>query len=385
MKFTKANRKINLRISYANGSLLFDENNNSYIDFVCGRGTANIGHCHPHVSDAISRQSKSMIHFTNEIQMPIQEKYVKKLGKIVPEYNTVYLANSGSEAVEAAIKLSRIHTNRHEIISFFNGFHGRSMGALSATYDKNIKTPFTPLLSGFYHCPLNTKKFSEMINKRVGAVIIEPVQGAGGVNVLSYNFLAELKEITNNNGSLLIFDECQSGFGRTGNYFAYQRIGVIPDILIASKSICGGIPAGAIFTKDIDFPTNSHGGTFCGNPLSCAAGLAVLEVFENERILKKTKIRENIATGYGDELVKKIYINDFRQLGLMIGIEFDNNIIDPESLFKKCLDNGLLINIVQKKVIRILPSLNIEIKLLKKGFKIIFDVLEEISKKNNFS
>ncbi|BBB89503.1 aspartate aminotransferase family protein [Methylomusa anaerophila] len=287
MHFTNTNPKLELCVIRAEGSLLFDDSGKKYIDFICGRGTANLGHCHPIIVKAIQQQASRMIHFTNEIRMPIQEEYVNRLGEILPEFDTVFLTNSGAETIEAAIKISRLHTGRTEILSFSNGFHGRSMGALSATDGQKIRAPFYPLVPDFTICEPTIESVQENISSNTAAIIIEPIQGAGGVIIFPYKFLKSLRDIASKKGIMLVFDECQCGFGRTGNYFAFQKFEITPDILVASKTICGGIPAGGMFTRLIDFPEDLHGGTFCGNPLACAAGIGVLDVFISENILTK--------------------------------------------------------------------------------------------------
>lgn len=353
---------------YGEGVWLFDEQGNKYLDGVAGIAVNTLGHGHPKLVQAISKQAQKLIHTSNLYQIQSQETLAKKLAQI-SDMKEVFFCNSGAEANEAAIKISRLWGNNKQyqnpqIVVFENAFHGRTMATLSATANSKVQKGFAPLLRGFLRSPINDIEALRNIfsaNPEITAVLIEPVQGEGGVYTLELDFIQELRKLCDENDALLMFDEVQCGVARTGNWFAYQQYNVKPDVLTLAKGLGGGVPIGACLTcgkaSGVLKPGN-HGTTFGGNPLVCAAALAVISAIEEENLLAN-------STNVGNYLLEqlklklKIFENEnqkliYRGKGLMLGVEWFEPITD---LPKVALSKQLLTNVTHDKVIRILPPL----------------------------
>ncbi len=352
------------------GSKLYDEFGNEYIDCASNIGVSNIGHGNSDVARAIYEQYMKMANCYSMFYNDTRARLARKLAEIAPgDLNRVFFCNSGTEAVESAIKFARASTGKTEIICAIRGFHGKTMGSLAATWDPDLKRPFEPMLPGFVHIPFNNhEKLRASVNENTAAVLLEVIQGEGGVRIGDGEFFEEAKRICDDNGILLVIDEVQTGFGRTGRMFACEHY-VVPDILCLAKSIAGGVPMGAIVcNRKIKVPKKGHTSTFGGNPLACAAALASIGFIEREELPKRAKEKGE----YFLQRLKEIEsprIKETRGLGLMIGIELKEQ-AGPYVL--ALMDKGIIALQAGKYVIRLLPPLIItreEIDLVVESIK----------------
>jgi acetylornithine/LysW-gamma-L-lysine aminotransferase len=310
------------------GATLWDSEGNEYIDCAAGHGVANLGHAHPKVAAAIAEQSMQLVTLFETFYNDKRAALMEKISTLVPGLDRVFFCNSGTEAVEAALKFARVSTGRTNIIAAMRGFHGRTMGALSATYNKKYKEAFEPLVPGFSHVAYNNIAALEgAVTDQVGAVILEAVQGEGGVYPADPVYLQAARRICTERGALLIIDEIQAGLGRTGKMFAFQHSGITPDIVCIAKSLAGGLPMGAVLFGDSvkNLAPGLHGSTFGGNPLACAAALAALTAIEEEDLPGQAAAKG----AYLMEELKSIespLIREVRGLGLMVGIELKQKV-----------------------------------------------------------
>jgi predicted acetylornithine/succinylornithine family transaminase len=350
---------------------LWDIEGKKYIDFTSGYGCLNVGHTNNYVVKALKRQVEKIIQPSNVFYNLPQVELAELLCKITGFGQKVFFANSGAEAIEGSIKLARKYSTdkynkeRYEIISFYNSFHGRTFGALSATAQFQKQNIFEPLLMGFRYAEFNNiDSVNNIINKNTCAILVEPIQGEGGINVADNSFLKDLRKLCSDNDILLILDEVQTGFGRTGELFAFQDYNVMPDILVLAKSLGGGMPIGAIVSTDeisSAFTPGTHGSTFGGNAASCAAGVAVVNYLLTNNLSRNAK-------KLGDYLFKKLFklknkykiIKEVRGMGLMIGVEFNKSI--ASDLVSSGLKNGIVLNKISDFTIRLLPPLVINKK-----------------------
>ncbi len=348
------------------GSWLWDEEGKKYLDALSGIAVCGLGHAHPAVTTAIQKQAAAVIHTSNLYRIPQQEKLAEKLCKL-SGMEAAFFCNSGAEANEAAIKISRIFGNLNgiqlpTIIVAHKSFHGRTMATLSATGNEKVKLGFEPMVSGFTHVHYNDVaaiKTEIQNNSNVVAVMLEPVQGEGGVNVPDKNYLKAIKELCDENNLLLILDEIQTGIARTGKVFAYQHSDIKPDVLTLAKGLGNGTAIGACLVNDkaskLLYP-GTHGSTFGGNPLACSAANAVLETIENENLAEHAKIMgDKITSSFEQKLADTPEVINIRNLGMMFGIELDRPCAD---LVKAALESGILINVTANSVIRLLPPIN---------------------------
>lgn len=356
---------------------LWDENGVEYIDCAGGQGSANIGHVNPHVTQAIIRQAQCLTSctevFYNDQRAALLERLCTLSGM-----GRAFLCNSGTEAVEAGIKFARLLTGRSEIIAAMRGFHGRSMGALSATWEKKYRTPFEPLVPGFKHIPYNDPEaLKGVVSQQTAAVILEVVQGEGGVNPGKTEFLCGAQELCRQHGALLILDEVQTGFGRTGKMFAFQHYGLEPDIVCVAKSIAGGLPMGAaLLAKCLGkMPPQVHGSTFGGNPLICAAALATLDVLENEKLPERAS---ELGQWFMEQLkqVHSPLIREVRGLGLMVGVELKQK---ATPYLQALMAQHVLALPAGINVLRFLPPLVIEQKQLSTVVETVEQILNSAS------
>ena len=354
------------------GCKLYDEGGREYIDCASNVGVSNIGHGNRYVAEAIYQQYLRLSNCYSIFYNDVRAELAKKLVEITPEgLNKVFFCNSGTEAVEAAIKFSRVSTGKTEIISAVRGFHGKTLGALSATWGPKYRKPFAPLLDGFTHIPFNNfEKLKEAANEDTAAVLLEIVQGEGGIRVGKKEFFEKVRGYCDENDIILIIDEVQTGFGRTGKMFASEDY-VTPDILCLAKSIAGGVPMGAVICNEkIHLPKGSHTSTFGGNPLACTAALASIEFIEKNDLVKR-------SYEMGDYFIKKLenihtpLIKDIRGKGLMIGIELKEK---AGKYVKELMDRGIIALLAGKYVIRLLPPLIIG----KEEIDYVVKVLEEV-------
>ena len=366
------------------GMTLTDIDGKKYLDFFPGWGVSNVGHCHPKVMSAVRDQIGKLIHIPNNFYHPQQLKLAKEIirwsfpGK-------VFFANSGAEACEAAIKFARAYGagKRFEIISMERSFHGRTLGALSATGQKKYQNGFSPLVEGFHTVAFNDlDAVKAAITPATIAVMLELVQGEGGVHIADKKYVQGLRTLCDEKNLLLIFDEVQTGIGRTAEMFAFKHYGVTPDIMILAKSLGGGLPIGVMVVKKElgdTFKPGMHASTFGGSPLVCKAALGVLSAIEKGKMLKNAKKMGDYAAQKLAQLKEKCpCVTDVRSLGLMIGIELN---IEGKTIVEECLKRGLVINCTQGNILRIMPALDVTKKQMDKAFAIMASAIETVTAK----
>jgi acetylornithine/N-succinyldiaminopimelate aminotransferase len=355
------------------GSTVFDKSGKQYIDCVSGIAVNNVGHCNPFVVDAIKTQAEQLIHVSNLYYTEIQANLAEKLTEI-SKLERVFFCNSGTEAIEASMKLARITTKKKNFIAAKNSFHGRTMGALSVTHTEKYRTPFEPLIQKVSFVPYNlSNSIKKSITNDTAAVILEPLQGEGGINIPSKDYLKEVREICDDTDTLLILDEVQTGFGRTGKWFCKEHSKIEPDIMVMAKAIGGGFPMGAIASKEgISFDKGEHASTFGGNPLGCAAAIGSIKAIKEENLIQKSK---EMGLYFKNKLnaISNDIIIEVRGIGLMIGITINSKY--------KCADiishaerQGVLLNCISESVIRIAPPLVIT----KKEIDEVVNVIENV-------
>ncbi len=368
-----------IAIVKGDGVKVWDADGKKYLDFLGGIAVNVLGHCHPAVVDAIIVQVKKLVHISN-LYYTEPSAELAELLSIHGGLDKIFFCNSGAEANEGAIKLARKyqwrkgHKEKYKIITATHSFHGRTMGALAATHKPEIQEGFGPLPVGFQTIQWNnTQGFLDSIDETTAAVLIEPIQGEGGIHSASQDFLKEIRAACDRVGALLIFDEIQCGMGRCGTLFAYESFGVKPDIITLAKGIASGLPLGAICTTDkaaLGFQPGDHGTTFGANPVAAAAALATLKVLIEENYPRKAALIGNYLMGKLHQLQKRYpqTIAEIRGLGLMIGVELK---IDAKSVLKKCHSQGLLTNITAGNVLRLLPPYTITEKDVDQAISII--------------
>jgi len=348
--------KQNIVFVRGEGACLWDIEGNEYLDCNAGHGVANLGHAHPIISTAIAEQSKQLITLFETFYNDRRALLLEKLTALMPGMERVFLCNSGTESIEAAIKFSRLSTGRSVVVAAMRGFHGRTLGALSATWNKKYREPFEPLVPGFHHVPYNQiPALEEAITNQTAALLLEVIQGEGGVYPANPEYIQAARRLCTERGALLIIDEVQTGFGRTGKMFAIQHHSILPDMMCMAKSLAGGIPAGAVLLADNvqNLTPGVHGSTFGGNPLVCAAALAVLQIFEEQDIPGQAAIKGK----YLMERLKNIsspLIRDIRGMGLMIGIELKQKV---SPYLQQLLQHHVLALNAGLSTIRLLPPL----------------------------
>jgi acetylornithine/N-succinyldiaminopimelate aminotransferase len=359
------------------GSRLWDIHNRAYLDFFPGWGVGNLGHCHPKVMQAVREQISKLIFIPNNYYHLPQAKLAEEL--VYWSYpSKVFFCNSGAEANEGAIKLSRKFGNgRYEIITFLDSFHGRTLAALAATGQKKYQEGFAPLPEGFKSVEFNNiRAVQDAISDKTVAIMLELIQGEGGVNVANKDFVLSLRKLCDDRKLLLIVDEVQTGVGRTGTLFCYQHYGITPDIMTLAKALGGGLPIGVMVVKKEIADTLSagmHASTFGGGPVICKAALAVLRAIQKEKLLTNAqKMSDYLFVKLGELKEKYHLIKDVRGLGLMAGVELN---IEGKAIVEKCLRDGLLINCTHEKVLRLMPALNISKKEMDKAIGILDSVL----------
>lgn len=356
--------RLPLAFARGQGVWLWDTQGRRYLDALCGIAVSGIGHAHPRLVQAISEQAARIVHASNLYQIPEQERLAELLCQL-SGMETVFFCNSGCEANEAAIKLARLYGHQKgiehpTIVVMEKAFHGRTIATLSATGSRKVQAGFEPLLAGFARVPYDDVEALGLLgsNKNVVAVLVEPIQGEGGVQVPDGDYLAQLRALCDRHGWLLMLDEVQTGMGRTGNWFAYQCTGVQPDVFTLAKGLANGVPMGACLARGAAahvFKPGSHGSTFGGNPLACAAALATLGVIRDEGLLDNAqRIGDLIRARLRERLDGLSGVKEIRGQGLMIGIELDRPCPD---LVKQGLERGLLINVTADTVLRLLPPL----------------------------
>jgi len=357
-------------IARAQGSLVWSAEGRSYLDFIAGMAVNNVGHNHPEVRSAIIAQVERNLHVNvfGKFVIPPQVDLARKLAQVTPAgLEQIFFTNSGTEAIEGALKLARKYTQRPGIVAFEGGFHGRTFGALSVSWREIYRQPFEPLLPGVTFVPFNNLAAAEAaIGADTGAVIVEPIQGEGGVRVPSDDFLPGLRAICDRQGAFLILDEVQTGFGRTGRFFASEHWGIVPDVLVVAKALGGGMPLGGFISRPevmstlLD-PPLSHMTTFGGHPVSCAAGLASLEIILRDRLVERAERTGQEIRAFFRELAAGCEsIVDVRGKGLLIGVEFATADL-ARTFVKRCQDLGVIVSwtVYSGTTVRLAPPLNI--------------------------
>jgi acetylornithine/N-succinyldiaminopimelate aminotransferase len=357
------------------GAWLLDENNNRYLDALSGIAVCNLGHAHPAVHRAICAQSEKLLHTSNIYKIAAQESLADKLTE-KSGMDNVFFCNSGAEANEAAIKLARKYGHERgienpAIIVMEKSFHGRTLATLSATGNSKVQQGFAPLVEGFVRVPYNDISAIEQVlgqDKNIVAVLVEPIQGEGGVNIPAADYLNRIRSLCDQHELLMMLDEIQTGIGRTGKFLAFQHSNIIPDVCTLAKALGNGVPIGACLARGKAaqlLTAGNHGSTFGGNPLACSAALAVLATLDEENLVEQAQQKgQAICAGFSEHLKNNKHIVDIRNKGLMIGIELDSPCAE---LVKSALQQRLLINVTNETTIRLLPPLIIDeqqIKLL---------------------
>ncbi len=362
------------------GSYVWDSDGNRYLDFFPGWGCNLLGHCPEPIVRAVQQQVATLIHVPNTWYTEAQGQWAQALSER-SFGGQAFFCNSGAEANEAAIKLARMHTpkQQYKIITFRGGFHGRTLAATSATAQPKYHEGIGPLMAGFVYAPFgDLAAVAKLVDKETAAIMIEPVQGEGGVQIPPEGFLAGLRQLATDNGALLIFDEVQTGCGRTGEWFAYQHFGVTPDIMTLAKALCGGIAGGALLaTPEIarSLRPGMHAATFGGNPIAARAGIAAIEMIEQENLLDQARQLSEVFRTRLEALQKECdIIREVRVLGVMIGVELT---VEGAPIVNACLERRLLINCTQGSVIRLLPAMNCSIEQAHDGCDILGDVLKQ--------
>jgi acetylornithine aminotransferase len=367
------------------GCRLWDADGREYLDFLAGVAVNNLGHCHPRVVAALQQQAASLIHCSNYYHIP-QQIELAELLCTHSFADKAFFCNSGAEANEAAIKLARKYSretfgeNRFEIITALASFHGRTMATVSATGQEKVQKFFDPLLHGFRYVPFNdVEALRQAVTPATCAVMLEPIQGEGGVVVPDQDYFQAVRQICDEQKLLLIFDEVQVGMGRTGTLFAYEHFGVAPDIMTLAKALAGGAPIGTMLARDEiaqAFSPGTHGSTFGGNPLVTAAAIATVRTLLEEGILNRTEEMGEYLLGELEALKSRFpFITEVRGIGLMIGMELS---LPAGDIVKKALERGLLLNAAQDRVLRFVPPLVVTKQEVNRMLEVLTGILEEM-------
>jgi acetylornithine/N-succinyldiaminopimelate aminotransferase len=380
-------------LTHGRGVYLWDANGKRYLDLLTGIGVNGLGHTHPVVKKVIVKQAGKMLHTSNLFFHEYQAELASKLTRI-SGLDRAFFTNSGTEAIEGALKIARAYAQVHNtngsgpkwrIIALDNSFHGRTYGALSVTGQKKYRAPFEPVVPGVKFVKLNdVADLEKKFDHTVCAVLVEPIQGEGGIRPLTQEFLQRARELTKKSGALLIADEIQSGLGRTGKWFAYQHVGIQPDVVALAKPIAGGLPLGAILASSeaaTAFHPGMHGTTFGGGPLTSAVAVAVLNTIEKDGLMKNAVTVGNYFRSRLDELAAKHnFVREIRSKGLMIGVELDS----PEkakAVVKEALAKGVILNRTNDTVLRFLPPFILQKKHVDEAMKVIAPIFSSLEGK----
>src|SRR5262245_35048054 len=364
------------------GCKVWDADGKEYLDFLCGIAVNSLGHCHPAIVKAIKQQAQQLLHVSNLYYMQPQAELARELCRH-SFADRAFFCNSGAEANEAAIKLARRYGQdkmggRYEILSTHNSFHGRTLATLTATGQEKVRAGYDPLPAGFRQVPYNDLGAVEAAidGQKTIAILIEPIQAEGGVVVANEIYLLGLRELCDQRGLLLIFDEVQTGMGRTGKLFGYEHFGIKPDIMTLAKALGGGLPLGAMLARDevaASFGPGSHASTFGGNPVSCAAGLAVMKALLNEGVLRNcVQMGKYLIRGLEGLKKRFSFMREIRGKGLLVGVELT---IEGGKIADACVKEGLLLNCTASKVLRFAPPLTIKKSEIDRGLSILESVL----------
>jgi acetylornithine aminotransferase len=358
-------KRLPIHFERGEGAWLWDTSEKRYLDALSGIAVCGLGHAHPEVRDALCNQAGTLIHTSNLYGVELQEKLADRLVRL-SGMDRVFFGNSGAEANEAAIKIARLHGHKNgienpTIVVMENSFHGRTLATLSATGNRKVQAGFEPLVKGFARVPFDDIESLQAVAKStpdVVAVLVEPIQGEGGINIPAEDYLNQLRDLCDQQGWLLMLDEIQTGMGRSGRLFAFQHKGILPDVVTLAKGLGNGVPIGACLARGEAaqvFQPGTHGSTFGGNPLACAAANKVLEVLESQDLATRAQTLGNkILSDFADSLQGIAGVEEIRGQGLLIGIELDRSCGELVTL---ALEQGLLINVTADRVVRLLPPL----------------------------
>ncbi len=369
------------------GTELFDNEGKRYLDFLCGIAVTGLGHSHPRIANAISEQANTLLHVSNlfitEPQLEVAENLDRLIKAETGKSGKILFQNSGAEANEAALKLARKFQGpgKHGVVSAYKSFHGRTMATLAATGQPEKHEPFVPLPEGFRHAEWNDlDSFKEAIDKTTGAILIEPIQGEGGVNTAEPQFLQGLREICDEKGLLLIVDEIQTGLGRTGEWFGFQHAGIQPDIVTMAKGMANGVPIGAVWAVSAvaeAFKPGDHGSTFAGQPLAASAARETLRILEE---IKAPMLAKQRGAEMIEELSKIDGVDSVRGSGLLLAVEIEKESLangDARDLAQACLKEGLVVNAVTSTALRLAPPLTISSEEIIEGASMLEKVLND--------
>ncbi|MFZ9227451.1 MAG: acetylornithine transaminase [Candidatus Nanopelagicales bacterium] len=370
----------NIQIVQGEGLYLKDSNGNIYLDFLSGIAVNALGHSHPSIIEAVSKQIKILDHVSNLYSNNVIEQLSEKISSISGINGKIFFCNSGAESIEAALKLSRL-TGRKKIVSLENSFHGRTMGALSITGQESKQKPFKPLIKNIkFIDSQKISRISRSVSRKTAAFFIETIQGEGGVINLSKEFIDQARYVTQKKNSLLVIDEIQTGFGRTGNWFHHQKFDIKPDVICVAKALGGGLPMGAMIVSEKYsdlFTPGQHGSTFGGNPVVAKAALAVIETIEKENLLENAT---NMGILFGKLMSKNENVKTITGDGLLIGVKLKQLI--AKEVEQECQKLGLLINAVKEDTLRIAPPLIVDSQQISRSVEIIEDAID-ITLKNH--
>lgn len=369
------------------GTELFDNEGKRYLDFLCGIAVTGLGHSHPRIANAISEQANTLLHVSNlfitEPQLEVAENLDRLIKAETGQSGKILFQNSGAEANEAALKLARKYQGpgKYGVVSAYKSFHGRTMATLAATGQPEKHEPFVPLPEGFRHAEWNDlDSFKEAIDKTTGAILIEPIQGEGGVNTAEPQFLQGLREICDEKGLLLIVDEIQTGLGRTGEWFGFQHAGIQPDIVTMAKGMANGVPIGAVWAVSAvaeAFKPGDHGSTFAGQPLAASAARETLRILEE---IKAPMLAKQRGAEMIEELSKIDGVDSVRGSGLLLAVEIEKESLangDARDLAQACLKEGLVVNAVTSTALRLAPPLTISSEEIIEGASMLEKVLND--------
>lgn len=377
-------RRLPVAFQKGKGVYLWDTEGKKYLDFVAGIAVNTLGYNHPRLAYAVTRMATHPLHVSNLYEIPEQAELAQKLVAI-SFANKVFFCNSGTEANDAAVKLARkwaharFGAERGEILTATQSFHGRSLGMIAASGQERLREGFDPMLPGFRHIPFGDEAAAAAaIGPQTCAIMVEPIQGEGGINIAPRNYLKTLKDLCQEHQLLLILDEVQCGMGRTGRWFGYEHYGILPDILTLAKGLGGGVPIGAMLAREgvaEAFTPGSHGSTFGGNPFVTAVAKEVLQAIEDEALLARAQEMGAYCLERLQACAERYaFLHEVRGLGLMLAVDLDK---PARALVEKCLQKGLIVNAVREKTLRFLPPLIIQQKHIDEGFEILETVFEE--------
>lgn len=378
-------QKFPVRIDRGKGVRVWDSSGKEYIDCMGGYGVALVGHCNPRVVEAIKNQAEKLIVCHMSFYNDARGDFLSRMATIAPKgLSKIFFSNSGAEAVEAALKFSRRYTGKPGIISMSGGYHGKTFGALSATYSEKYRKPFMPLLENVKFLPYTTTRIEDAVNDNIGAVIVEPIQGETGIILPPEGLLQNMREVCTKHGIVLIFDEIQSGLGRTGKMWAGENWKTIPDIMCLAKGLAGGVPIGLTLSKPEiveALRVGEHSSTFGGNPLACAAGAATIGSLIEDKLVENAA---DVGGYFKDGLIKlkekHRIVRDVRGLGMMLALELR---FDVRNLLLDGIRHGLLMLYSGKNILRLLPPLVMDKETISQALETMDELLSEEEKRRN--